>query len=100
VPAAIVERADTVQAMQRSVELTRHVRAPIVGLLLLLFGLGFAINWLCARGIPQPGLLLAISLLSTVLLGALVSTASAVTYHDLRELKDGIGSDALARVFD
>jgi hypothetical protein len=38
--------------------------------------------------------------LTTVLLGALGSTTSAVTYHDLRVLKDGVGVDELAAVFE
>jgi hypothetical protein len=100
VPAAAVEHAGGIEALRRSARLTEGLRSPLAGLVLLFFGLGYAITWTCARFLATAASATVVTMLLTIALSALAATASAVAYHDLRVLKEHVSTDDLARVFD
>jgi len=100
VPACVVERLGPWTSLRRSRDLTKGHRWKLCGLTLLLiipivgiikFGLaidegpivGPIINWIC-RGICA----------------AFAAVVGAVTYHDLRVVKEGLNIDQITKVFD
>jgi hypothetical protein len=107
IPALVVEGLSPVGAMKRSQELTKGSRWPIfwlslVGLLInfaLVFAVsGFSVNVFVAA---QPGLaVLAGQALVTIATSILFGTGSAIAYAELRNIKEGIGTEQLASVFD
>lgn len=110
--AAVVERLGPVQALGRSRALTRGRRWRVLGAMMLLMlavvGASMSIHlslsavaWLVAREPAQVvGIVLAGSLLSSALFGAIPVVGWVVVYHDLRRAQEGLDSDALAAVFD
>jgi hypothetical protein len=90
IPAAVLEHAAPLAALRRSSELTEGARGPISALLLVLFGAGFLLHWIWVDIAPLgPRLaMVTLMLLVTVAISTLASTASAVTYHDLRRLEE------------
>jgi hypothetical protein len=115
-PAAAVERGAVASAFRRSAELTRGHRGTILflllavglvsGLLALAFGMGLGLAVIPLRAYsPQwllhgdPGVVLGGALGGTVS-AVLFAAGGAALYHELRQLKDGGGADALAAVFD
>jgi hypothetical protein len=101
VPAAVVESAGSTDALRRSAFLTDSYRKTVAGIVVLVLGLNWGTSLLWSYLLRnQPYLLLAVNWFFTIALGALSSTASAVTYHDLRVVKEGVGTDELAAVFD
>jgi hypothetical protein len=110
--AAVVERLGPVQALGRSRALTRGRRWRVLGAMMLLMlavvGASMAIQLpltvvagLVAREPAQVvAILLAGSLLSSALFGAIPVVGWVVVYHDLRRAQEGLDTDALAAVFD
>lgn len=107
IPALVIERLSPFGAMKRSQELTKGSRWSIFFLILIVgmassvlnFALsGFNLNALSGSEtsltvlIPQS----IVSLLTSVVSGAGV----AILYSELRSIKEGIGEDQLAAVFD
>ena len=101
IPAAVVERRFG-SALRRSHELTRGHKVPLFGLLLLLAVIdaagGLVLPSIVADAAPRFGTL------AGALVDAVVSSFSAVViavcYHDLRVLKEGMGTGAVAKVFE
>jgi hypothetical protein len=107
VPIAVVERAGILGSLQRSIDLTRGTRLPILGLiLLLLVGIGIvtvAAQLVFGGNLLDPATESRRTIVGGVvqtLLGALYPVANVVTYHDLRVAKEGVGTDELLRVFE
>jgi hypothetical protein len=102
VPAAVAEHVSPVAALRRSARLTRGERLPIAALVLLVCGVGFGLDWLCTGASAQiiPPALLALRVFVTLAVSALAATVSAVTYNDLRQLRDNVSSAQLARAVD
>ncbi|MEM6589070.1 MAG: hypothetical protein AAF641_11530 [Pseudomonadota bacterium] len=110
VPVIVIERAGF-GAMGRSAALTKEFRWPIVGLLLvtwicmiligMLFGvvLGLALFGL---GDGFVGVLLMVLLVSVIngFTYSLFGIATSLIYARLREIKEGVGVDELASVFE
>lgn len=106
VPAAVCERPGIMGALTRSFQLTEQNRMRIFGLLLLFWGLRiglkvFVIDYIDPQG--RPGHIQA--LLWTVLgidflFGTLGAVMQGVTYSRLRQLKDGVSTADLAKVFE
>ena len=110
VPVAVVERPGVFAALERSAFLTRNNRASIFVVLLLVGVLSFIVGLLGsaiagAIGAASPlGFIRASYLIGTPLAQSLVSvlgsSVSASIYYELRLIKEGIGAEELAAVFD
>jgi hypothetical protein len=112
-PACVVERTGVFGSFGRSRELTRGHKWAIFGAYLLFiivvivisipFGVVTAIAAL-ASGAPdptQPSTLATVAyVLNSMITGIIGSTFIASIYYELRQIKEGIGPEALASVFD
>jgi hypothetical protein len=110
-PACVVERTGVFGAFRRSRELTRGYRWPIFGLYVAFFVLMIIISavftaligigMLAATSPTIPSILaMAGNMVSTMITSIISSTFAAAIYYELRQLKEGIGPEALASVFD
>ena len=111
VPAAVVERPGIMGSMRRSMELTKGYRWKIFFILVIWGVLGFVVQFVIAAiaGLPLTGAQVGgelgggawwIMQIISMLLGGISASILAVGYHDLRVVKEGIGSADIARVFD
>jgi len=116
VPCCIAERTGVIGAFKRSRELTRGHRWAIFGVLLAFVILNAAI-WVTVGSVtgmtiaaaipmgtggtlnPTP-LQIAIYVIFSMIISVINATLVASIYYELRVLKDGIGPEALAAVFD
>lgn len=109
VPAAVVERVGAFGALGRSRALTRNHRWAIFGLLVAMGILTYIITLLAqviasafagaASVTPMAGMAVASALISPV--AAIIGAASvSAIYFELRSVKEGIGPEQLASVFD
>ncbi len=102
-PACVVERLDAVKSMKRSSALTRGYRWPIFGALFavgLVSGVGEAA---IEAATMHPATVLVYALLTfgwSTLGTAYQTVLTAIIYHDLRVVKEGIDLDRIAAVFD
>lgn len=108
-PAAVIERAGF-GSLRRSAQLTKEYRWPIVGLIIVI-GIITVVVQLIAGFIVGLLALAATSLIGMVLIGVLFSAlvgfgyalagiAIALVYARLREIKEGVEVDQIAKVFD
>ena len=101
VPAAVVERTGVIASLRRSAELTRGHRWKVLGVVAIIsigqLVLDMVINLILSAA---PIFSVVGSFLITVAATAYFAIVTAVCYHDLRVLKDGVGIDEIARVFD
>ena len=101
-PAAVVEQAGAVEALRRSGHLTEGSRKSIFGIIFvmgLILVAGMFVLGFVTSSLPALAIWLVQSIFS-IAWGSLSSTACAVTYHDLREIKEGVGVDQLSAVFE
>ncbi|HVK76526.1 MAG TPA: hypothetical protein VM734_24540 [Kofleriaceae bacterium] len=106
VPAAVCERPGVMGTLTRSFHITEGNRMRIFGLLLLFWGARIGAKWALIAGIDPEGhagkmqavLLGSISI--DFLFGCLGAIMQAVTYSRLRQLRDGVSTNDLARVFE
>jgi hypothetical protein len=101
VPAAALERTGVRRALARSVSLTRGNYLRILGLLLLFAAMSlaaFVTFGLAADVLRDFTFLLFIALLLAI--GVFAAIVIAVTYVELRSIKEGTGAEELARSFD
>jgi len=101
VPAAVVERQGVGAAITRSMELTKGHRWSIFGLM----ALGAVLYLVVLVVLGMVGEALGDFSVWVVNLGSMVvagiwSVVIAVCYHDLRILKEGGGTEQIAKVFD
>ncbi|PIE08568.1 MAG: hypothetical protein CSA74_01720 [Rhodobacterales bacterium] len=110
-PVIVIERAGF-RAMGRSAKLTKGYRWPIVGLFVLLsvvvFMISFAVTFVAGSAayategtgaLSVAIVLLITSIMQTAFFG-LSSIVNALVFARLKEVKEGIGVDQLAEVFD
>ena len=103
IPAAIVERPGVFASLRRSRELTKGFRWKVFGLIILILISQWAIGWVTGFVLRMSGSIPAVllgNLLVTVFFTALWAVVSAVGYHDLRVVKEGVGTEEIAAVFD
>ena len=102
-PAVVVERGG-LRALARSAELTRGFKGQIFGLALILglFQLVAAIIAETVSTTITTSSLLAWTMAQAVglVLSGIWATAVAVTYHDLRVLREGVDTRTVSRVFE
>jgi hypothetical protein len=114
VPAEVVERTGIFAAFGRSADLTRNHRGAIFGLAIAywlviwiiamvagvtVMALTFRGGNAGAFGGERVGLAIFMTAYQVVL-GALGATGVASVYYELRSIKEGIGPEALASVFE
>ena len=111
VPVAVVERAGVMGSMKRSMELTKGCRWKVFFILVVWLVLTAIIQLIVATilGVPlgEAGMAAGgvgggwwITQLVSMLLGGISASILAVGYHDLRVVKEGVGSAEIAKVFD
>jgi hypothetical protein len=101
-PACVIERLGPWTSLRRSQELTKGDRWKLFGLTLLLIipsfgGLGIESGLSAVAG-PIVGLI--VKYVWTGIWGAFIAVLVAVTYHDLRVIKEGVDIEQIAGVFD
>jgi hypothetical protein len=98
-PACVVEQLGPLDSISRSSSLTKGHRWPIFAIWFVVILLSLGINW--ALGIKlQGGLGTVAAFVWGSVFSAFYSIFVAVTYHDLRVAKEGIGTDQIATVFE
>ncbi len=100
-PACVVERDGPLASLSRSFELTRGHWWPILGVSVSLIVISVIVGLAIRSAIPSQGLPVTIATWAwNVLLTSYSSVYAANLYHDLRAVKDGIGIEQIASVFD
>ncbi len=101
VPVTVVERIGVLASLRRSAELTRGYRWRVFGVIAVVYlgqiVLEMLTNFILAGA---PIFRHFASFMITVAATAYFAVVTAVCYHDLRVLKDGVGVDEIASVFD
>jgi hypothetical protein len=101
-PACVVERLGPIQSMSRSSDLTSGHWWPIIGVgvawVIVVLVITFSIR------AAMPGVATLPQQLATwvwqVISGTFSAVYAAILYHDLRAVREGIGIDEIASVFD
>jgi hypothetical protein len=101
-PACVVERLGPIRSMSRSTDLTSGHWWPILGLLVAFYIISLLVSGAIRAGLPpEPAMpYLAASWLWSVASACFSSVFTAILYHDLRAVKEGIGIEQIAAVFD
>lgn len=109
IPAAVVERLGVLASLSRSAELTEGFRWQIFAIFLLFsvgtIGVVLFLGTILASvqdSATDTGYILVIllNLALAAFFTALWAVLSAVSYHDLRVVKEGVGTEEIAAVFD
>lgn len=102
-PVCVVEKPGVFASLKRSWMLTRGYKWSIF-FLILIFGVLNAVVTGIVAGMAVLVLgmetLWIVLTIAVVFLSSLTAVANAVTYHDLRVAKEGIGTEELAAIFD
>jgi hypothetical protein len=101
VPAAALERKGVSSALARSIELTRGSYGRLLGILLLLAAAYVAIMTLLGTALDVIiSFLMPFSLAALLAYGTFAAVLAAVLYLELRRVKEGVGAEEMARLFD
>jgi hypothetical protein len=106
VPIAVCERPGIMGTLTRSFNLTEGNRLRIFGLLILFWGTRFAAKYALIKFIDPQGrsghiqALLLASLGVDFLFGSIGGVMQGVSYSRLRQLRDGVSTADLAKVFE
>jgi hypothetical protein len=102
VPACVVEQLGPIDSMSRSADLTTGHRWPILAVgvawvvITLVVGGSIGVAMRGAPGLPSQ----LAEWVWEVLSGSYTSVYAAILYHDLRAVREGIGIDEIASLFD
>jgi hypothetical protein len=100
-PVCVVERAGPLTSLSRSAELTRGHWWPILGVSLAILIVSGVIGLVIRAALPATGLPATIATWAwNVFITSYSSVYAANLYHDLRAVKEGIGIQEIASVFD
>ncbi len=101
VPVAVIERTGVIASLRRSAELTRGYRWGVFGVIAVVY-LGQIVLEMVTDFIlaGAPIFRHFAGFMITVAATAYFAVVTAVCYHDLRILKDGVGVNEIARGFD
>jgi hypothetical protein len=101
-PACVVERLGPIRSMSRSTDLTSGHWWPILGLLVAFYIVSLLVSTGIRQALPFYPVLpfIVASWVWSVLGGCFSSVFTAILYHDLRAVKEGIGIEQIASVFD
>ena len=100
VPVCVVEGAPTRASMRRSSELTSGYKGKIIGVYAAYFSVLGIVSALIDNVISAPIPAAFLGWFWTVFTTAFSAVFAAILYHDLRAVKEGIGIDEIAAVFD
>ncbi|MFM9845095.1 MAG: hypothetical protein ACKVOI_19195 [Dongiaceae bacterium] len=101
VPAAALERKGVSSALARSIELTRGNYGRLLGILLLMAAAYVAIMTLLGTAMDVIiSILMPFSLAAFLAYGTFAAVVAAVLYLELRRVKEGIGAEEAASLFD
>jgi len=106
-PARVVEGPGVTKALQRSQDLTKGNRWRVFGLFVLVWGSILVVAGAAGGALAIAGLFQEVRTASDVIVEALItglatafpSVVAAVAYFELRSLREGSGSQALAEIF-
>lgn len=109
--ALVVEGRGIFESLQRSRDLTRGYRWPIFGLAviymvvsfvigMLVGGIGMATGGSFLDGSTNMAVNMATNAVSNILTGVIGGAGAAALYYELRSVKEGVGPEQLASVFD
>jgi hypothetical protein len=100
-PVCVVERAGPTSGLSRSAELTRGYWWPILGVAISILIVSAVVGASIRAALPAAGLPATIANWAwNVFVTAFSSVYAANLYHDLRAVKEGIGIQEIASVFD
>jgi uncharacterized membrane protein len=101
-PACVVERLGPIDSISRSIDLTTGNRWPILGVVVAWGLIVATISGIIGVGMAfAPGLpVQLIQWVWEVVAGSFSAVYAAILYHDLRAVREGIGIDEIASVFD
>ncbi len=100
-PTCVVERAGPIRSLGRSAELTRGHWWPILGVAVSQLIVSAVVGLAIRAAFPARGLPVAIATWAwNVIFTSYCSVYAAILYHDLRAVKEGIGIEEIAAVFD
>jgi hypothetical protein len=101
VPAAALERKGVSSALARSIELTRGSYGRLLGILLLMAAVYVAIVVVMGTAVDViVGIILPFSLAAVLAYGTFAAVLAAVLYLELRRVKEGLGAEDMAKLFD
>ena len=101
-PACVVERLGPIESMSRSADLTSGHWGPIIGVGVAWLAITFTVSAAIAVAMPKESAL-PVQLATwawQVIAGSFTAVYAAILYHDLRAVREGIGIDEIASVFD
>jgi uncharacterized membrane protein len=101
VPALVQERQGVMASMSRSAELTRGSRWALFGLFVILVIIAIVIQAVIGMVVPALGTWIGsiVSVLVQSIVSMIISTATAVSYVELRQVKEGTSVGELAEIF-
>ena len=107
VPVAVVEHAGVRTSLRRSRTLTKGHRWSIFAIILILLAVNILFGVILGLVLVLADVTAASSIVyrlidvgTTALVGALGAVMTTVGYHDLRAVKEGVGVEEIAAVFD
>ena len=100
VPVVVVERSGAYASLGRSRELTKGNRWPIFFIFLFLMLIGFVSGIVFGLFRPEVAAQLIFQEVLNILTMSIQAVLVAVTYHELREVKEGVSIEDLTRVFE
>lgn len=102
VPVTVIEHLGPIDALKRSKALTDGFKGSLFALNFLVAliggGIGLVVGIVKGAGSETVGLVLDLGI--DVFTGALGAVITAIVYHDLRVIKEGVNVDDLVRVFE
>lgn len=100
-PVLVQERRGVFGSMTRSAELTKGSRWPLLGIWVIMIVAASALELALAKILPAVGTTAALSLdaLNTTLIYMMSSILPAVSYVELRQVKEGTSVEDLAEIF-
>jgi hypothetical protein len=100
-PVCVVERLNPFKCISRSADLTSGHWWPILGVLAAIIAINLAVAGAVGAALPRGSLpATVVLLLWHGVATAYSSVFAAILYHDLRAVKEGIGIEQIASVFD
>src|SRR5262249_49200895 len=102
IPVALLEGRGVIASIGRSWILTRGSRLAIAGAYAGFFGVAIAASsLLCVVPLPVAGVAgIVLDFAGEVLIASVACVIPTVVYHELRAVKEGVGSEQLATVFE
>ena len=100
IPVAVLEKPGVFMSLSRSADLTKGFRWKVLGIAIVVFVISFIVSFAAAFVVGTEGLVaLFLNLIADALVIAVGAVFIAVTYQELRRVKEGVDIDTIASVF-